>query len=74
MLDRTSAVPVAPALETPPSEVVIPMGNGMMEVVELSAEAVPVDKVSVDSPVVVAKRGRGAVEEVATTVALLPSV
>lgn len=74
MLDRTSAVPVAPALAIPPSEVVIPMGNGMIGVVELSTEAVPVDKISVESPVVVAKRGRGIVEEVAGTVVLLASV
>lgn len=72
MLDKISAVPVAPALETPPSEVVIPMGNGIMGVV-LSVEAVPVDKVSAESPVVVAKRGRRGAEEVATTVALLAS-
>lgn len=74
MLDRISAVPVALALEIPPSEVVIPMGNGMMGVVELSIEAVPVDKVSEESPVVVAKKGRRGAEEVATTVALLASV
>lgn len=80
MLDRTSGIPVAVALgrafvaETPPSEVVIPMGNGMMGVVELSVEAVPVTEGSVDSPVVVAKRGKASVEEDAIAVALLPSV
>lgn len=77
MLDRTLGVPVAPALEIPPSKVVTPMGNGMMGVVELSVEPVAVDKVSEDSPVVVAKRGRrgvGRVVTAVTAVALLASV
>jgi hypothetical protein len=69
ILDNTSGVPVAVALT----------GSGMMSVVELSAKAVLVDSLSVESPVVVAKRGKGsveaveAVEAVEITVALLAS-
>jgi len=66
MLDRTSGIPVAVALT----------GRGMMGVVELSADAVPVDNASVESSVVVAKRGKGlveAVEAVEISVALLAS-
>jgi hypothetical protein len=64
MLDKTLGIPVALALT----------GSGTMGVVELSTEAVPVDKVSVESPVVEAKRGKGLVEEVETTVVLSASV
>jgi hypothetical protein len=64
MLDKTSGIPVALALT----------GSGMMGVVELSIEAVSVDKVSVEPPVVVAKRGKGLVEGVETTVVLSASV
>lgn len=66
MLDKTSGTPVAVALT----------GKGMMGVVELSAEAVPVDNALVESSVVVAKRGKGlveAIEAVETSVALLAS-
>jgi len=64
MLDKTSGIPVALALT----------GSGMMGVEELSTEAVPVDKTSVESLAVVAKRGKGLVEGVATAVVLLASV
>jgi hypothetical protein len=64
MLDKTSGIPVAVALT----------GSGTMGVVELSTEAVLAEKVSVESPVVVAKRGKGLVEGVETTVVLLASV
>jgi hypothetical protein len=64
MLDKASGIPVALALT----------GSGMMGVVELSTEAVSVDRVSVEPPVVVAKRGKGLVEGVETTVVLLASV
>jgi lysozyme family protein len=69
MLDKTSGIPVALALAL--------TGSGTMGVVELSTEEAPVDKVSVDSPVVVARRGKGLVEEVEeveTTVVLSASV
>jgi hypothetical protein len=60
MLDKTSGIPVAVALT----------GSGTMGVVELSTEAVLAEKVSVESPVVVAKRGTG----LATAVAVLGSL
>lgn len=63
MLDKTSGIPVAVALT----------GRGMIGVMELSAEAVPVDNASVESPVVVAKRGKGLVGAVEIAVALLAS-
>jgi hypothetical protein len=71
MLDKTSGIPVALALALALT------GSGTMGVVELSTEEAPVDKVSVDSPVVVARRGKGLVEEVEeveTTVVLSASV
>ena len=63
MLDKTSGMPVAVAL----------IGSGMIGVFELSTEAVPVDNVSVESPVVVAKRGKELVEAVEPIVVLLAS-
>ena len=49
------------------------IGSGMIGVFELSTEAVPVDNVSVESPVVVAKRGKELVEAVEPIVVLLAS-
>ena len=63
MLDKTSGMPAA----------VVLIGSGMIGVFELSTEAVPVDNVSVESPVVVAKRGKGLVEAVEPIVVLLAS-
>lgn len=72
VLDRPSEAPMAVALESevaPSAEAVIPMGRRMRGVVELWVE---IEGEAVESPAVVARRGKISVVEVEAVVALLP--